>query len=115
MISISLSVLHGWTAQKASEGSSMAQSVAVASNGFAYHDTAEDGSYRNIVDDICGLHWGKLNSAEILRVAHAYYYFSIQFRENLEVALELYPDDANLQQLYQEECDTDNLSPWPQI
>lgn len=72
-------------------------------------------SYLSIVDDICWLPWEKIDSGEILRVAHAYYYFSIQFRENLEIALQLYPNDSNLQQLYLEECDTDNLSPWPKI
>jgi hypothetical protein len=72
-------------------------------------------SYLSIVDDICCLPWEKIDSSEILQVAHAYYYFSIQFRENLEIALQLYPNDSNLQQLYLEECDTDNLSPWPKI
>jgi hypothetical protein len=77
---------------------------------------AEDPiSYISIVDDICWLPWEKLSNGEILQVAYAYYYFSIQFRENLEIALQLYPNDSNLRQLYSEECGTDNLSPWPEI
>lgn len=51
----------------------------------------------------------------MLGICHAYYFFSIQFRENLEIACDLYPDDAKLSRLYEEECDTDNLSPWPGI
>jgi hypothetical protein len=48
-------------------------------------------------------------------VAWAYYFFSIQFRENLEIAIELYPSDSKLEHLKEEECDTANLSPWPGI
>src|SRR5262249_4369000 len=44
-----------------------------------------------------------------------YYYFSIQFRENLEVARRLYPDDDRLLQLDHGERNTDNLSPWPGV
>jgi len=51
----------------------------------------------------------------MFNISHAYYFFSIQFRENLEIACDLYPDDAKLSRLYEEECDTDNLSPWPGI
>ncbi len=47
--------------------------------------------------------------------AWAYYYFSVQFRESLEVALSLHPDDRNLQHLASEECNTNNLSPWPGV
>jgi hypothetical protein len=47
--------------------------------------------------------------------AWAYYFFSIQFRENLEAARQLYPNDDRLLKLEQGECDTDNLSPWPDV
>jgi hypothetical protein len=81
-----------------------------------FHQTNDDGiSWEYIVDEICRLPWEAVSSDEILWVAQAYYYFSIQFRENLEIALQLYPNDQNLLQLFREECDTDNLSPWPQI
>lgn len=43
------------------------------------------------------------------------YFFSIQFRENLQIARRLYPDDAKLIQLEREESQTDNLSPWPEV
>jgi len=36
-------------------------------------------------------------------------------RENLEIARRLYPNDTKLQQLEREECNTDNLSPWPGV
>jgi hypothetical protein len=52
---------------------------------------------------------------DMVDVARAYYFFSIQFRESLEEARRLYPDDENLRQLEAGECDTDNLSPWPHI
>ena len=59
--------------------------------------------------------WDRLNSDEILQVAKAYYYFSIQFRENLDIACQLRPGDPKLASLRLGECDTDNLSPWPKI
>jgi hypothetical protein len=71
--------------------------------------------YDQIVDDICSLAWNNLANHDILQIAHAYYYFSIQFRENLTVALQLFPRDPALERLHQEECNTDNLSPWPEV
>jgi hypothetical protein len=59
--------------------------------------------------------WQRISEEEILRVALAYYYFSIQFRENLEIACRLNPTDRKLEALYREECNTANLSPWPGI
>ena len=60
------------------------------------------------------LNWSSLDRDGISAVAWAYYYFSIQFRENLEVAYRLYPGDM-LKALVEGECDTDNLSPWPGV
>jgi hypothetical protein len=71
--------------------------------------------YTLSVDRICDMDWSDLTEQEFIDVAWAYYYFSIQFRENLTVACELYPDDSKLQQLEREECATDNLSPWPGV
>jgi hypothetical protein len=68
-----------------------------------------------IIDAIRHLPWHELESDEVLCVAHAYYYFSIQFRENLEIARSVWPDDLGLARLYEEECNTDNLSPWPGV
>src|SRR5579863_5504855 len=65
-----------------------------------------------VVADIGNLNWAALNPEELSAAAWAYYYFSIQFRENLEVALAIHPDDEQLQHLAREECNTDNLSPW---
>jgi len=50
-----------------------------------------------------------------MRVALAYHFFSVQFRENLEIACRLNPNDDNLKHLHREECNTDNLSPWKNI
>lgn len=71
--------------------------------------------YLAIVERICDMQWFLLRTDEILRVARAYHYFSIQFRENLAIACRLHPDDANLKVLHSEECDTANLSPWPGV
>lgn len=64
---------------------------------------------------ICNLRWSALDQENLLRVAQTYYYFSIQFRENLHIACDLYPHDANLRELEREECNTANLSPWPGV
>ena len=72
-----------------------------------------DHSY--MITRICSLKWSELNRPDLLRVAQSYYYFSVQFRENLHIACGLYPADANLQELESEECNTANLSPWPGV
>lgn len=71
--------------------------------------------YEAVIDEICAMPWDSLTSDEVLQVAKAYYYFSIQFRENLEIACRRRPGDPKLAALRLGECDTDNLSPWPQI
>jgi predicted transcriptional regulator len=71
--------------------------------------------YKPVIEEICGLDWVSLNQSQLSAVAWAYYYFSVQFRENLEIAHSMHPDDAQLQSLVREECDTDNLSPWPEV
>ena len=53
-------------------------------------------AYQREIDDICRLNWTGLSQADLTKVAWAYYYFSIQFRENLEVARSLFPDDERL-------------------
>jgi hypothetical protein len=71
--------------------------------------------YESVIDNICDLHWSRLTEADLINVAWIYYYFSIQFRENLEVARRLYPDDDRLLGLDHGERSTDNLSPWPGV
>lgn len=71
--------------------------------------------YEKIIEDICRLNWASLGHDDLIDVAWAYFHFSIQFRESLEIARQLYPDDARLLQLDQGERDTDNLSPWPGV
>jgi hypothetical protein len=71
--------------------------------------------YTLSVDRICDLDWSGITEEEFIDVAWAYYYFSIQFRENLTIACEMFPHDSKLQQLEREECATDNLSPWPGV
>lgn len=71
--------------------------------------------FRQVVDEISNFDWQSLTRDEMAAAAHVYYYFSIQFRENLQAARSLFPDDQNLLKLDQGECDTDNLSPWPAV
>ena len=71
--------------------------------------------FHSVIDGICGMAWDDLDSDEVMRVATAYYFFSVQFRESLEVARERHPDDEKLAELWEGECQTDNLSPWPGI
>ena len=72
-------------------------------------------AYERVIAEICGLNWMNLTDEDMIHVAWAYYFFSVQFRENLQVARILYPEDGKLQELEREECDTDNLSPWPGV
>jgi hypothetical protein len=76
---------------------------------------AMTSSYESVIDEICGLNWPALSQSELWAAAWAYYYFSVQFRENLEIALGLHPTDDQLIRLAKEECNTDNLSPWPGV
>ncbi len=71
--------------------------------------------YKRIVAEIGNLQWTTLNSQDLTAAATAYYYFSIQFRENLLIAASIFPGDEKLQHLTAEECDTANLSPWPAV
>jgi hypothetical protein len=68
-----------------------------------------------VITEICDLNWQNLSQDELSAVAWAYYYFSIQFRQSLLLACEYFSDDDNLARLKNEECDTDNLSPYPGI
>ena len=72
-------------------------------------------TYHSVIDAITELGWDRLDERGCLDAAFAYYFFSIQFRENLVAARTLHPEDAQLQELEQGECDTDNLSPWPGV
>ncbi len=71
--------------------------------------------YKLVIAQIGRLQWTGLDREDLSAVAMAYYYFSIQFRENLLIAATMFPDDEKLQHLKTEECDTDNLSPWPSV
>ncbi len=71
--------------------------------------------FESVISQICRMPWEKISNHEVLKIAKVYYYFSIQFRENLEIACLLRPEDENLERLYIEECDTDNLSPFPGV
>ena len=71
--------------------------------------------YPKVIAGICELQWSSLSQEDMESATWAYYFFSIQFRESLKAARSLYPDDEKLIQLEREECDTDNLSPWPGV
>jgi hypothetical protein len=74
-----------------------------------------DLGYRRVINEICDLRWERLSSDDMVSAAWGYHYFSIQFRESLQTARALLPADEKLQNLEREECDTDNLSPWPGV
>ena len=79
------------------------------------HVETRNTCYEQVIDEICDLNWAELNEEDLIRVAWAYYHFSVQFRECLEAARELYPDDERLLELDHGERNTDNLSPWPGV
>ena len=81
----------------------------------AWSARAETAKCATVIDEMCALSWSDLSKNALTDVAWVYYYFSIQFRENLEIACHLYPNDLNLRQLMEGECYTDNLSPWPSV
>ena len=78
-------------------------------------DTVDTINRLDVITRICDLRWTDLSQADLLRVAGGYYYFSVQFRENLQLACDLYPFDARLKELERQECNTANLSPWPGV
>lgn len=77
--------------------------------------TATLYSYQAVIDDICNLNWSSLNREELMAVSAAYYFFSVQFVEAVDIACRLYPSDPKLAELRGGECDTDNLSPYPGV
>jgi hypothetical protein len=78
-------------------------------------DALVSNGYETTISNICGLNWDALSREDLDIAAWGYYFFSVQFRENLEIACELHPDDSKLAQLRREECNTANLSPWPGV
>ena len=72
-------------------------------------------AYQLVVDEIVGMPWQSLSQDELMAAMWAYYYFSIQFRESLELVCALHPHDPMLLALRRGECDTDNLSPFPDV
>lgn len=71
--------------------------------------------YHAVIDDICNLKWSALSREELMAVCAAYYYFSVQFVEAVDIACGLHPSDRKLAELREGECDTDNLSPYPDV
>ena len=86
-----------------------------AQSGLVRDVNSKAFSYERVVEDICNLNWSDLNQEGLTNVAWVYYYFSIQFRESLEIARKLHPEDDRLLQLDRGERDTNNLSPWPGV
>ena len=75
----------------------------------------DNSVYDKVIREICGLDWISLTKDGLINVAWAYYYFSVQFCENVGLARILYPNDERLKELDSGERDTDNLSPWPRV
>lgn len=68
-----------------------------------------------IIARICDMDWEAIDAEELTNIAWVYYFFSIQFCENVGIARRLYPDDARLAELDAGERNTDNLSPYPGV
>lgn len=68
-----------------------------------------------VIESICSMNWRRLSKDSLVDAAWAYYFFSVQFRENLQIARRVFPEDPQLQELEAEECETANLSPWPNV
>ena len=81
----------------------------------AMRPTPKGYAYQRLIDEICNLNWTALSQEDLICIAWAYYYFSVQFRECLEIARQLYPEDPRLLELDRGERNTDNLSPWPGV
>jgi hypothetical protein len=86
--------------------------VAHSCNAGSFHPAypATPG-YNEIIEEVCSLSWAGLSKEELISVAWIYYYFSVQFCENVGIARALYPDDERLEALDRGERNTDNLSP----
>ena len=74
-----------------------------------------DFQFETSIKEICDLNWSSLTEGQLRTVAWSYYFFSIQFRENLLIARNLFPEDLKLKELESGECNTDNLSPFPGV
>jgi hypothetical protein len=66
---------------------------------------------KKAIADICSLNWQGLTADELIDVAWVYFYFSVQFCENVGIARALYPHDKRLLELDRGERNTNNLSP----
>jgi hypothetical protein len=77
--------------------------------------TTSINSFHRVIDAISGLKWSALSQDELMAASCAYYYFSVQFCEAVEIACNLYPSDSKLIELREGELDTSNLSPYPGI
>src|ERR1700722_3932069 len=71
--------------------------------------------YQRVIDEISNFNWRGLRREELMMACRAYYYFSKQFVDAVDIACGLYPTDQNLISLREGECDTNNLSPYPGI
>jgi hypothetical protein len=76
---------------------------------------AETFAFERVIAEIHQFPWATLSETQTVDLAWAYYFFSVQFRENVVTARALYPDDEKLAELERGECATDNLSPWPGV
>src|SRR5579883_2161131 len=89
------------TANQSSElrmTNSLSYSVNELRNILADFDEEKQSHYNDVIKSISNLNWTHLNGHQLAKVAWIYYFFSTQFRENLEVARSLYPEDESLEE-----------------
>jgi len=67
------------------------------------------GGYKDVVNHIKSLPWERLDAPGLQQLMYCSYVSAREFAEALRVALELYPDDKQLQEMAQGEIETTNL------
>jgi hypothetical protein len=67
-------------------------------------------TYKDVVDEIRNLNWSCLNSEELQRLMFLSHTSAVEFGEALRIALKIYPDSHNLQEMAEGELEATNLS-----
>jgi len=70
-----------------------------------YANDTEARAFEKVIADICDLNWSGLSQDDVTNVAWVYYFFSVQFCENVGIARALYPEDKALEELDRGERD----------
>jgi hypothetical protein len=75
-----------------------------------YTPNENPDEYKALVEKIRNLNWKNLPSRELKDLMVLSYAAALEFAESLRIALDLYPEDENLQEMAKGELDASNLS-----